>query len=315
MKNDIQEQDEIEPDDDDLSNEEVEIGEEELKPSQIKNSLQNRDVLTIYLKEIDAYKLLTADEEKSYTRKAQTGCEKSRKIMIEYNLRLVVKISRRYMNRGLSLLDLIEEGNLGLIHSVEKFDPERGFRFSTYATWWIRQTIEQGIMNQARTIRVPVSKYKKINAYLKAENALTKTLEKKPTPEEIASEMGISEEKVLEIMSHFLSCTSIDATIVLGEEFSILDTIPDDNEVMDHDQRVSPEMRKSLEEIVLSLEERQQTVITFRFGLFGCPQLTFKDIALMCGATKEQIRRVERMAIKKLRQKLSQKGYTPENVL
>src|SRR5210317_2340939 len=139
-----------------------------------------------YLDEIGISPLLTADEEKMYARRAQNGDESARQRMIESNLRLVVKISRRYINRGLPLLDLIEEGNLGLIHAVKKFDPERGFRFSTYATWWIRQTIERGIMNQTRTIRLPIHVVKEINIYLRAARHLAQTLDHEPSPEEIA---------------------------------------------------------------------------------------------------------------------------------
>jgi RNA polymerase nonessential primary-like sigma factor len=185
------------------------------------------DATQIYLNEIGFSPLLSAEEEVFFARKALKGDEAARKRMIESNLRLVVKISRRYVNRGLALLDLIEEGNLGLIRAVEKFDPERGFRFSTYATWWIRQTIERAIMNQTRTIRLPIHVVKELNIYLRAARELSQKLDHEPTPEEIANLL----EKPVADVEHMLSLnervTSIDAPIGNSSDRAIVDTIAD----------------------------------------------------------------------------------------
>ena len=186
------------------------------------------DATSLYLKEIGFAPLLTADEEVFYARKLQKGCEKSRHRMIESNLRLVVKISRRYVNRGLELLDLIEEGNLGLMRAVEKFDPELGYRFSTYATWWIRQTIERGLMNQTRTIRLPVHVVKELNVYLRASRKLAQQLDHAPTPEEIAEEVGKPVADVLKILSLSERISSIDIPVA-NKEKTLVETIADNN--------------------------------------------------------------------------------------
>ncbi|MGB2359370.1 MAG: sigma-70 family RNA polymerase sigma factor, partial [Porticoccaceae bacterium] len=186
------------------------------------------DATSLYLKEIGFAPLLTADEEVYYARKFQKGCEASRHRMIESNLRLVVKISRRYVNRGLELLDLIEEGNLGLMRAVEKFDPELGYRFSTYATWWIRQTIERALMNQTRTIRLPVHVVKELNVYLRASRTLAQRLDHAPTPEEIAEEVGKPVADVLKILSLSERISSIDVPEA-DKEKTLVETIADDH--------------------------------------------------------------------------------------
>src|SRR5471030_305123 len=188
------------------------------------------DATQLYLGEIGYSPLLTAEEEVYFARKSLKGCVDSRKKMIESNLRLVVKISRRYVNRGLALLDLIEEGNLGLIRAVEKFDPERGFRFSTYATWWIRQTIERAIMNQTRTIRLPIHVVKELNVYLRASRELTQQLDHEPTPEEVA----IALDRPLDEVKHMLGLnervTSVDAPASNEADKPLLDTLADPSE-------------------------------------------------------------------------------------
>merc|ERR1712000_741178 len=186
------------------------------------------DATQLYLSEIGYSPLLTAEEEVHFARRALKGCEASRKRMIVSNLRLVVKIARRYNNRGLALLDLIEEGNLGLIRAVEKFDPERGFRFSTYATWWIRQTIERAIMNQTRTIRLPIHVVKELNLYLRAARELTQKLDHEPTAEEIAELLEKPVEDVKRMLKLNERVTSIDTPLGPSSDKSILDTIADE---------------------------------------------------------------------------------------
>ena len=185
------------------------------------------DATSLYLKEIGLAPLLTAKEEVYHSRKFHKGCESSRHVMIKSNLRLVVKISRRYVNRGLELLDLIEEGNLGLMRAVEKFDPELGYRFSTYATWWIRQTIERGLMNQTRTIRLPVHVSKELNVYLRVSRKLAQTLNHTPTPDEIAYELGKPVEDVLKLLRLSGRISSMD-TIGADDDKSLAETISDD---------------------------------------------------------------------------------------
>ncbi len=187
------------------------------------------DATRLYLSEIGFSPLLTAEEEVHYARLALKGDEAGRKKMIECNLRLVVKIARRYLNRGLALLDLIEEGNLGLIRAVEKFDPERGFRFSTYATWWIRQTIERAIMNQTRTIRLPIHVVKEINIYLRAARHLAQTLDHEPSPEEISELLDKPIEDVKRMLGLNERVTSVDTPLGRDADKSLLDAIPDEN--------------------------------------------------------------------------------------
>jgi len=187
------------------------------------------DATRIYLSEIGYSALLTAEEEVYYARRALQGDEAARRRMIESNLRLVVKIARKYVNRGLPLLDLIEEGNLGLIHAVEKFDPERGFRFSTYATWWIRQTIERGIMNQTRIIRLPIHIIKELNLYLRAARKLSQSLDRTPSPEEIAMMLDKPLADVKRLLGLNERITSVDTPIGKDGDRMLLDAIPDEN--------------------------------------------------------------------------------------
>ncbi len=273
------------------------------------------DATRLYLNEIGFASLLTAEEEVKYSRMAQKGIDEGRKRMIECNLRLVVKIARRYLNRGLPLLDLIEEGNLGLIRAVEKFDPERGFRFSTYATWWIRQTIERGLMNQTRTIRLPIHVVKEINIYLRAARELTQKLDHEPTPEEIAEALDKPVEDVQKMFGLNERISSIDVPMGTDADRPLLDAIPD---------TVNPEpfaflqdenMRDNLDKWMLQLNDKQREVVDRRFGLHGYDTATLEEVGNEIGVTRERVRQIQLEALKRLREILEKDGYTSESLL
>ncbi|VAW95838.1 RNA polymerase sigma factor RpoS [hydrothermal vent metagenome] len=268
------------------------------------------DATRIYLSEIGFSSLLTAEEEVFYARKALKGDEKSRAKMIECNLRLVVKIARRYLNRGLALLDLIEEGNLGLIRAVEKFDPERGFRFSTYATWWIRQTIERAIMNQTRTIRLPIHVVKEINIYLRAARHLAQTLDHEPSPEEIAEMLDKPIADVKRMLGLNERITSVDSPIGPDGENSLLDAIPDeannDPVLLLQDKDVKDNLDAWLEK----LTDKQREVVERRFGIHGHDISTLEEVGNSIGVTRERVRQIQIEALRKLREILESEGFS-----
>ena len=273
------------------------------------------DATSLYLSEIGASPLLTAEEEVKYARLAQKGDESARRKMIVCNLRLVVKISRRYLNRGLALLDLVEEGNLGLIRAVEKFDPERGFRFSTYATWWIRQTIERGIMNQTRTIRLPIHVVKEINAYLRKSRELAQSLDHEPSAEEVAEALKIDVQDVKRLMGLNERTPSMDVAYGKDSDRPLVDMVADENVDDPSELLQSDAVNGHLDEWLTQLNDKQRSVIERRFGLHGFDNATLEQVAGELGVTRERVRQIQMDALKRLRHILENDGYTSENVL
>jgi RNA polymerase nonessential primary-like sigma factor len=271
------------------------------------------DATSIYLKEIGFVPLLTASEEVLYSRKFQQGCERSRQMMIESNLRLVVKISRRYLNRGLELLDLIEEGNIGLMRAVEKFDPELGYRFSTYATWWIRQTIERAIMNQTRTIRLPVHVVKELNIYLRASRKLAQRLDHDPTPEEIAAEVNKPIKDVLKILSLSERVSSIDAQIA-DQDKALIDTVADISTLSPESQAETNNLSSVLEGWLQQLPEKQREVLVRRFGLMHHNEQTLEHIGSEIGLTRERVRQIQVDGLRRLRDLLHQHDLSSDDL-
>ncbi|MBI3570467.1 MAG: RNA polymerase sigma factor RpoS [Gammaproteobacteria bacterium] len=268
------------------------------------------DATRLYLKEIGFSPLLTAEEEVRYARRSQKGDAAARKRMIESNLRLVVKISRRYMNRGLTLLDLIEEGNLGLIRAVEKFDPERGFRFSTYATWWIRQTIERGIMNQTRTIRLPVHVLKEINIYQRAARHLAQKLDHEPSPEEVANLLDKPVDEVKAMLGLNERVASVDAPLDDDPDRSLLDAIADDRTPGPEGMLQREDLRAIIQQWLGGLNDKQREVVERRFGLNGREVATLEEVGADIGVTRERVRQIQVEALKHLKIVLEKSGYS-----
>lgn len=268
------------------------------------------DATQMYLNEIGFSPLLSAEEEVYFARLAQKGDESGRKRMIESNLRLVVKIARRYVNRGLTLLDLIEEGNLGLIRAVEKFDPERGFRFSTYATWWIRQTIERAIMNQTRTIRLPIHVVKELNLYLRAARELTQKLDHEPSAEEIAELLDKPVADVKKMLGLNERVASVDTPIGVNGDKSLLDTVADENASDPAEILQDNDLQGSIDGWLDQLSGKQQEVLSRRFGLRGYKMSTLEEVGSEIGLTRERVRQIQVEALKRLRDILEKQGLS-----
>ncbi|MBU0500470.1 MAG: RNA polymerase sigma factor RpoS [Gammaproteobacteria bacterium] len=281
-----------------------------------KGSVQppQMDATQLYLSEIGASKLLTPEEEVYFARLAQRGDAASRKRMIESNLRLVVKIARRYMNRGLALLDLIEEGNLGLIRAVEKFDPERGFRFSTYATWWIRQTIERAIMNQTRTIRLPIHVVKEINSYQRVARQLAQKLDHEPTHDEIATQLDKPLNEVERLLGLNERIASVDTPYGREADKPLLDTIPDDSITDPMESLQADGLKQHLDEWLHRLNDKQRAVVERRFGLHGYENATLEQVANELGVTRERVRQIQMEALRRLRAILEREGFSAESL-
>ena len=272
------------------------------------------DATRVYFNELGKSKLLTADEEKIYGKRVLKGDEEARRIMIESNLRLVVKISRRYLNRGLPLLDLIEEGNLGLIRAVEKFDPDRGFRFSTYATWWIRQTIERAIMNQTRTIRLPIHVVKEMNVYIKAQRLLTQTLDHEPTAEDIADYLDKPVKTVSKMLKLNERVSSVDVPMGKENDKPLVDSISDDARHSPEEQLQEDNIKENITEWVYQLADKQREVICRRYGLCGYENSTLEQVAQELGVTRERVRQIQMDGLKRLKEILEVGGFSFEAI-
>jgi RNA polymerase nonessential primary-like sigma factor len=302
---------ELEEEEEDISqDEEVEVA--EIIPVLSSHEV---DATQMYLREIEFSPLLTPEEEVHYGRLARKGDEAGRKKMITCNLRLVVKIARRYMGRGLPLPDLIEEGNLGLIHAVEKFDPERGFRFSTYATWWIRQNIERALMNQTRTIRLPIHVNKELNAYMRKLREMTQKLGYEPSLQAVAEAMDKPIESLRKLLDFNERITSLDISVGKDGDSPLVDFVS--TEVSDEpDSKLEDEdITQSVDSWLEQLEFKQKEVIVRRFGLHGHERATLEQVGEALGLTRERVRQIQMDALKRLRRILENKGLSGENLL
>jgi RNA polymerase nonessential primary-like sigma factor len=273
------------------------------------------DVTQIYLNEIGANPLLTAEQEGVLTRRVRAGDFEARQKMIEHNLRLVVNIAKHYLNRGIPLLDLVEEGNLGLMHALEKFEPERGFRFSTYATWWIRQNIERAIMNQSRTIRLPVHVVKELNQVLRTQRSLEARGAGESTPEEIAQLLDKPVDDVRGILQLNEHTASLDAPLDIDPSLSIGESIADESVESAEDQIQTAEVEELVGAWINELTDKQRVVIEHRYGLNGCEPQTLEQLAEQLNLTRERVRQIQLEALAHLRRILKRSGVSRDVLL
>ena len=288
----------------------------EVAPSETGKASRKREIdpTQLYLIEIGSSPLLSAEEEVHYSRLARQGNESARNHMVRCNLRLVVKIARRYLNRGLALLDLVEEGNLGLIRAVEKFDPERGFRFSTYATWWIRQNIERAIMNQTRTIRLPIHIIKELNIYLRKAREITNQLDHEPTFEDIAKALDKTPNDVNKLLRLNERTLSVDTPMGDDTEKPLLDALADQHIDGPAEILADKNIRMQLEECLQTLNEKQRSILARRFGLLGFEAATLEEVGTEVGLTRERVRQIQVEALKSLRTIMEEKGIAADTV-
>ncbi|HET6725783.1 MAG TPA: RNA polymerase sigma factor RpoS [Gammaproteobacteria bacterium] len=272
------------------------------------------DATRMYLQEVGFSPLLTAEEEVNFGRRARDGDESARQRMIESNLRLVVNIARHYIHRGLALLDLIEEGNLGLIHAVEKFDPERGFRFSTYATWWIRQSIERAVMNQARTVRLPIHIVKEVSLYSRTSRKLAQELERQATREEVAAHLDRPLADIERLLCLCEPVMSVDRPFSADGDRPVLDAIPDENNPDPFRQLEGVDLEAAIASWLERLSEKQRLVVRLRFGLDGGGQRTLDQVGSRVGVTRERVRQIQVDALRKLRLMFEEDGLSGESV-
>ena len=259
------------------------------------------DPVRMYLKEIGRINLLTSDEEYEYALLAEEGNEEAKRILAESNLRLVVSIAKRYVGRGMAFLDLIQEGNIGLMKAVDKFDPSKGYKFSTYATWWIRQAITRAIADQARTIRVPVHMVETINKLARVQRQLTQELNREPSEAEIAEKMGITEDKVREVLKISQEPVSLETPIGEEDDSHLGDFVPDERMMSPEEYTTKELLKEELEGVLLTLTEREEKVLKLRFGLDDGHCRTLEEVGQIFGVTRERIRQIEAKALRKMR--------------
>lgn len=279
------------------------------KPKGRQGGATHHDVTRIYLSEIGRAKLLTAEEEVTLSRAAQNGCMASRQRMIESNLRLVVNVARSYVKRGLPLLDLVEEGNLGLIRAVEKFDPERGCRFSTYATWWIRQSVERALMNQCRTVRLPIHIIRELAMYLRTSRELEQKISRRPTADEVARELDIPAASVERLFGLNEPTSSADEPVSNGSSRSVMESIADEKCQDPEAQYAGAAAGRVLSDWLKQLTAQQREVVEHRFGLHGHGRMTLEEVGNLLGVTRERVRQVQLAALARLRDISSSAGY------
>ena len=279
----------------------AELEEENQKELELADSVSVNDPVRLYLKEIGKVPLLTGDEEMALAKRMEAGDDSAKKELAEANLRLVVSIAKRYVGRGMSFLDLIQEGNLGLIKAVEKFDYTKGFKFSTYATWWIRQAITRAIADQARTIRIPVHMVETINKLIRVSRQLLQEYGREPTPAEIGKEMGFSEEKVREIQKIAQDPVSLETPIGEEEDSHLGDFIPDEDAPAPAEAASYALLKEQLIEVLNTLTEREEKVLRLRFGLDDGRARTLEEVGKEFNVTRERIRQIEAKALRKLR--------------
>lgn len=296
--------------------ENLEFSEEPVEPKAEEEPAETMDAIKSYLKEIRKSVLLTFEQEQDLGKRIQEqGDEDARRQMIESNLRLVVSMGKRYINRGLPFSDIIEEGNIGLIRAVEKFDYKRGFKFSTYASWWIRQSIERAIINQSKMIRLPVHVVEKLNHYLSIVEQLMQEVNRVPSAKEIAQRMNVKEVEVLEVQQLIRKTYSLDSPIGGREDTSLKDVIEDTSQIPPSIMAIGIRNREEIEKWLAMLKENEYKVIVLRFGLAGEVSHTLEEIGKVFGLTRERVRQIENTAINKLRAIIQGKTIKPEEIL
>lgn len=292
------------PDIDELAEEEEDLADDDIMSGSYVDDISD-DSVRMYLREIGKIPLLTHEEEMVLSRKAVEGDRRAKDKMAEANMRLVVSIAKRYSGRGLDLLDLIQEGNTGLLRAVDKFDPEKGYKFSTYATWWIRQAITRAIADQARTIRIPVHMVETINKLMRTQRRMTQELNREPTTEELAKELDIEPEKVEYVMKIKQDISSLDAGIGRdgedGEDSTLGDFIEDEDTASPEESAAGQLLKEQVREVLSSLSDREQKIIKMRFGIDGTKSHTLEEVGLEFAVTRERIRQIEAKALMKLR--------------